>query len=523
MAINTNVTPIAPTNHFKVLNNVPLDLSYDNTIKFSNGNEQLNYFNSKVYKTFENFGLVKLQNKVRVPCNANLILDCNYCMFMNSEWQDKWFYAFITDIEYVNPNMCYVTFQIDVLQTWMFAWVLGDSFVEREHVADDTIGHNTEPENLELGDLICNQKWQTGKFTSWKICVASMVQLGTTPGTIVPQYGQIYNGVYCGASFYLYNTDTESVAQLNRDLTELNNVNALDNIIAIYMAPADFFNTPQNYKFDLELPKHLSDVDGYVPRNNKLLTYPFNFLTVTNFSGNSAVYKYELFSNTNNFQYELSGDIQPNASFAWTPRNYKGQPIMYSEALTLTGLPLCSFTSDTYRAWLAMNQSSLQMANVAVGTQIVGGAASTVIGAISGNPIAAGAGISAVGSGIMGALNNMAKVTDAEAVPNHVKGNQVNNLMYSNGVFDFGMYCMSIKAEYARSIDDYFDMFGYKVNRVKRPNITGRPYWNYIKTNGCNISGNIFADHITLIKSIFNKGVTFWHDSDVGNYGRLNK
>ena len=71
---------------------------------------------------------------------------------------------------------------------------------------------------------------------------------------------------------------------------------------------------------------------------------------------------------------------------------------------------------------------------------------------------------------------------------------------------------MSIRQEYARCIDDYFSMFGYKTNRVKIPNITGRTNWNYVKTLGCNIIGDVPQGDMQEIKSIFNNGVTLWHN-----------
>ena len=66
--------------------------------------------------------------------------------------------------------------------------------------------------------------------------------------------------------------------------------------------------------------------------------------------------------------------------------------------------------------------------------------------------------------------------------------------------------------EYARIIDDYMTQFGYKVNSLKVPNITGRPNWNYVKTQGCNITGDIPQSDVEEIKALFNRGITIWHN-----------
>lgn len=72
---------------------------------------------------------------------------------------------------------------------------------------------------------------------------------------------------------------------------------------------------------------------------------------------------------------------------------------------------------------------------------------------------------------------------------------------------------MSIKAEFAKIIDDYFSMFGYKTNKVKVPNLIGRQNWNYVKTIDCNIIGNFPQEDLQEIKDMFNNGLTIWHNT----------
>ena len=77
----------------------------------------------------------------------------------------------------------------------------------------------------------------------------------------------------------------------------------------------------------------------------------------------------------------------------------------------------------------------------------------------------------------------------------------------------------SFKFEYAKIIDDYFSMFGYKINIVKVPNITGRRNWNNKKTIDCNFDGDIPQTDLNIIKTMFNNGVTLWHNpSTMYNY-----
>lgn len=99
--------------------------------------------------------------------------------------------------------------------------------------------------------------------------------------------------------------------------------------------------------------------------------------------------------------------------------------------------------------------------------------------------------------------------------PNSARGNinggDINTCSKKNGFF---FYKMNIKQEYAKIIDDFFTMYGYKVNQVKIPNITGRPNWNYVKTLEANILGDIPQQDLQELKNILNSGVTFWHNSN---------
>ena len=70
----------------------------------------------------------------------------------------------------------------------------------------------------------------------------------------------------------------------------------------------------------------------------------------------------------------------------------------------------------------------------------------------------------------------------------------------------------SIKRQFAERIDKYFDMFGYSTNTLKVPNLNNRPNWNYIKTIGCNVIGDIPQEDIETIKLLFDTGITLWHN-----------
>ena len=187
-----------------------------------------------------------------------------------------------------------------------------------------------------------------------------------------------------------------------------------------------------------------------------------------------------------------------------------------NEKMTLEGFPQCAYNIDTYKAWLAQNGASTAVSVLGTAGGIAAGVAGTVM---SGGTLAvAGAigGITAIGS-------TVAKVTATSAKPAQAKGSPGGSSLFDYGVLDFHFYKTTITAEFARIIDNFFDMFGYAVNRVKVPNITGRPSWNYVKTTDVKIVGSIPFDDMNTIKANFNRGITFWHGDWVGDYTRANK
>ena len=97
---------------------------------------------------------------------------------------------------------------------------------------------------------------------------------------------------------------------------------------------------------------------------------------------------------------------------------------------------------------------------------------------------------------------------------------EIYNLLYRN---KFDIYYRSIKREYAQTVDDFFTMFGYQTNRVKVPNVSSRPCFNYVQTIDINIIGAIPNDDMLKLKNIYNSGVTLWKPTaTVGDYSGNN-
>lgn len=105
-----------------------------------------------------------------------------------------------------------------------------------------------------------------------------------------------------------------------------------------------------------------------------------------------------------------------------------------------------------------------------------------------------------------------AQIEAKELLPDNVSMSSSNATMIGyqkQSIQIFSTY--TIKSQFAERLDKYFDMFGYKTNKIKIPNLNNRPTWNYVKTIGANIEGFIPQNDLSEIISLFDNGITLWH------------
>ena len=128
----------------------------------------------------------------------------------------------------------------------------------------------------------------------------------------------------------------------------------------------------------------------------------------------------------------------------------------------------------------------------------------------------------------MSAMIN-AKITDMINTPRSLitSGNDsLFNINLSNKKIDLIEY--TITDEQAMKLSSHFEKYGYSYNRWKSLSelIKNRKYYNYIQTTICNIYGDkIPYEDLEEIKSIFNRGLTFWHVENginIGDYTKSN-
>ena len=523
----------------------PLKLDNYNQITFASSSAQENYFKSLPHLEYDGCtyqrkdGVIRYSTDKESDANAPRfedLLQYNYCMYKNDSYKDKWFYAFITDINYINDGMSEITIDTDAFQTWQFDINYMNSFIEREHVSNDTIGLHTIPENVELGEYIVNNYNKNDTLTSNSILVASTIDLST----YASDGGGAYGGVYQGYNLYAFSNTSAGRLALQNTIMQMNKDQKLGSIVGIFLCNPMFYTTdstdqgakvtpetsPRGFTWgrggsqsDTPIQK-LNSLNGYTPKNNKLKTYPYMYLLMDNGNGSQAIYRYEDFNDSQNpttCEFDIIGTPSFGGSYYATPLNYGGTPTdNFKNRLHGGKIPTCGFQNDTFINWLTANA-------VPIITSVVDDTVSTGMGIAS---IAQGysAGLGQAVSGITGIVNTINQLEQHSKVPpQHVGNADTGDVNFTSGLTTFTAYAMSIKQEYAKMIDDFLSMYGYKVNRLATPNIHKRSNWDFIKCIDVNLEGNIPEKDLTKIRELFNNGCTFWHTtSNFLDYSQTN-
>ena len=521
---------IEPNSNIRIIK-AELELDNLNQLTFDSKAAQETYFKSLPYVEIDDASYQRKDGYIRFPEPFDEAIKYTYCMYQNESYSNKWFYAFITNIEYLNDECCAMYLETDVFQTWQFDITYKPSFIEREHVIDDSIGKHTLPEGLETGEYVCSSK--TSLFSGGN-SVYIVITCTEVPSEInVNNYIAQYGGVYSGTVAMVFENTDDGLLSASKFLRIMDELDKGDAITGIYLAPQSLCNNPTFSLITISgrtikcgtIPYSTSystlntvtgitkpsSLNGYIPKNNKLWTYPYNYFYVSNNVGIDAEFRYEDFIG-NSPSFKTIGSLTPGCSIKCIPLNYKllidnSSMNSYNYGISGAKYPICSWNTDEYINWLTANGVNIGLSTAGSIGGIVGGIALLATGAGT----LAGAG--AIAGGFMGIGRSIAQVYEHSLMPPQAKGNENSgDITFSSNNMDIPLYKMTIRAEYAEIIDNYFSMYGYKTNLVKLPNLNTRPNWNFIKTINCNIIGDIPQKDIQKIKDMFNNGVTLWHN-----------
>lgn len=500
-----------------IAKNIRLDKEYKEVLNYTE-QEMLSLVDTNKVATATQYSFIRDKGTISTSFTYNQALQCNYMAFQNSDYNNKWFFAWIDDVRYVNDGTTEISYTIDSWSTWFNKLTVTSSFVIREHVNDDTRGLHTLPENVETGEYI---SYSSGTlYNNDSTIVIATTFYPTTDSSGEDVSGSTAFGIYNGYRLYAM----KDVAAADKFLSWTAKNGKSDSIQFICLVPnwilrrsewaepisewtdINGFYEATTIRTSLVVP---STIDGYTPKNNKCLVFPYQYFGISNNAGTNVIYKYENMNiGGSGFQVVTEGTVTPSCSIKTYIANYKESITNYDGGITGAKYPICSWATDVFTNWLTQNAVNIAL-------DITGGIVATGVGIMSGNGAGALGGMSSI-------ANSVASIYQHSLASDSVHGNTNNgDVAYStnNNVMTYAF--RGVKAEYIRVIDEYFSRYGYKINQAKVPNITGRRYWNYIQIADTETLGygEIPQRFMDEINTIARNGTTIWHSHDnIGNY-----
>lgn len=470
----------------------PLEEDNLNQITFNNATTQFEYFNSLPKLQLENAMYQRKDDRIAWPGLIDNIINYNYCMYRNTNYSNKWFYAYITNMTYENNNCTYINIKTDVFQTWQFDITFQTSFIARQHTSDDTLGAYCEPEPIIVQAYPVDK---TGLGSSKNVGVTnqniilyftkppssiSVERVGFNSGALSGQYGHIYR----------------NVSELNIDLDILESNGEMDLINDVGIG---FFGDLTVTQDSLETVDFVSP--PFEPKNRKTLTYCYGRVlgttdfkvTVQQLQKRYFEYYSECWWGSSPFAYVQIRDI-PNTVVEYT-------------AFPTANVAISTFENGVNHALNEMNNLSK--------SKILGDIA---MSAVNGQNFAE-TGLKSLTKNNLEKIQLYEQKKNDSLEPDTMSGFKASTAVFNAGYGGIYLIRYAPKIEQFHRIDDFFTMFGYAINRVIPVKFTNRPYWDYIKTVDINLDGNAPQDDLQEIKDIFNNGVTIWHNpNNIGNY-----
>ena len=506
--------------------------------------------------------LTKINGNISAVTNPNgyIDIDCivediekvNYCYYRNDNNLSSTFYCcFVTNYDIIAKETTRLYLKWDYFQQFFYATTIFQSYIERTIIPknEDTPLGNTLPEPIsatleneyKIKDILSSADWNP----SWILHSASVYDTsdneyhyeGVGTGNTFGEYCKKVNNV-AEMQTILKNYGRKSVEEIAADanvqsgntkfsdwvnaifsgtaLTEaIESVRATTSIadlqdhrtelIGLYAIPkwlADLANTTlltnTRYTSTVNIPLNSAALaNGYVPRNKKMLSSVCRAYVLANKTGLKIPLKPELFTE-NNTNIILSGIPTSTSGYNYELTNYLDYQQSYGDV---------GYSSERRVGYDSNTGINKALNLIGAGSQLVGAASS-----VYANPATALSGAESAISAGMKAIDN---IGTKEA---HI-GNNGDLLNITDGRAQLSFYEINPLYNECVAIDNYFDMFGYSINKHGIINLYARSQWNYFKTSdfNCYVEGPTDAEN--AIKDMFNSGITLWFNyNNFGNY-----
>lgn len=443
-------------------------------------------------------------------------LNCDIIMWQNAGHSQKWIIANITSIEWMNPNATKIYFEVDPYCTFCGDIEWQSSMVEREHVDNDWNGNIPMWPNQGVAESV--------DFEPTYIASEFAVQAHTNAYVVVSPYGsggslllegEIKNGIFQGLNEVVFQGEgaEQNINSMINLIAQEDQAN-LQNIIGIFSVPIEAITGEK--KTQITTPPWSG---GSSYNNSKVYCSQYCICQIDSMNANSVTYRPELFESGESVEFDMECYFSGGTGgFILYPKNYgSGSRDCKEWGLICNSFPAGSWVGNNYAQWAATSGTNafIQGVSGVIGAGLAGVATYASGGLAAGLLVALSGGAASIAN----YNSTVAKAKKSSAIVGGSSGASVN-LSVAAGNYGGTIRWMTPRPEEMRSLDNYFDKYGYRVNLLKVPNVDTRPQWNYVKTTEAHVGGNFPKAYRTAIEGMLNRGVTFWHTGavEIGDY-----
>lgn len=480
------VVPLSGTN-IRLLSGIPFNNDYKHSRWFTSKATQTSYFTSKpvVHSINQaNFQRIEGKHFIAVDRSIDELWSTNYIMFQNAQYNSKWFYAFVTKLEYKQRNNTYVHFEIDVLQTWKFDMNFKPSFVVREHRplwnADGSPVINTIDEGLDYGTTYETVDLQTYKPQSpfFFLVIAMKEKRHWNEGSQDNKITPTLNGLPQPLTYYVHPfTATGLVPEIQVDGKRLvhsaeildvlegifTSEDAVNNVVSTYVTDyigldipydsnsnimnfpatnferADFSDNANLNFSTVHLKKAVNysrltkdfgnKYDGYHNvTESKLLMYPYTQLIIEDFRGNRLAVKNEYIEDSN-IKLSVMGSMGTTNKVTYGILNYltsqltdTGKNTMTLEQALINSDPNdLPIINDYLSAYLQGNRNSINTQRNQAYFNAISSMVSSTVGGVGSATAKSPSGIGVASSGVGVVKGAGQGVLDLQAIQSKIK------------------------------------------------------------------------------------------------------
>lgn len=533
---------------------VPWNSDLKNVQSYNSRAEQISTIQGLLTHKYEHINIIRRDSDLILKGVNEDLTQCNYLMYQNADISNKWYFAFIDNVQYNSLNSVIISHTIDVWQTYQFDITYYKNLILRAHVAksSDTVGRWLAPEPINVAPEF-ERKHNVFNDLSWTpqyVLHSTSVFNNTTKkyeykgngtgATLSAEYGIFVNndddvqrvvknyGKLSAAEALKSNDDDEYSNWISDLLTgqtidkavkliSTTSISQLQDhrneLIGLYAIPSWVHDGTNKYATNDITSKSVSVTlptstlaCGYAPRNKKML---------------SSLCKAYLFYNENGFKLPLKPELFTSGSPSFTVKSTE----LSTNGFILQIGSYADYTAKTNKISYRCENRLGYDANT--GLDKVLNTLTSAVGVVNAvGSVASQAFAGNVGGAVQGAVGaaqqsiNMIDALGQRGVNTGASGD-IMSITEKRAMPVFAD--VSPTEAQCRYIDDYLDVYGYAINEIGKIStyMKNRSNWNYIQVANCNIKVSAPNDDVNKLKQMFESGVTIWH-KNFGDYDQTN-